>query len=190
VASRGLHIEAVSHVINWDLPQDPEDYVHRIGRTARAGAEGKAMSLVDESSALAIEAIEKFIGHKIEVGWADDDLFAKEIPPTAEERRRYADERRARMAARRGGSGGDRGRRPGGDRRGGPPSGDRRHGDRPTSSTPRPVDTQGTGDRQAPAPRPESTGSGTGAAGGGEATRPRRRGRGRRDGGPPAPQGQ
>jgi ATP-dependent RNA helicase RhlB len=190
VASRGLHIEAVSHVINWDLPQDPEDYVHRIGRTARAGAEGKAMSLVDESSALAIEAIEKFIGHKIEVGWADDDLFAKEIPPTAEERRRYADERRARMAARRGGGGADRGRRPGGDRRGGPPSGDRRHGDRPTSSTPRPVDTQGTGDRQAPAPRPESTGSGTGAAGGGEATRPRRRGRGRRDGGPPAPQGQ
>src|SRR6185295_9472439 len=102
VASRGLHIDAVSHVFNWDLPQDPEDYVHRIGRTARAGAEGKAMSLVDESSALAIEAIEKFIGHKIEVGWADDDLFAKEIPPTAEERRRYADERRARMAARRG----------------------------------------------------------------------------------------
>ncbi|MCZ7626424.1 MAG: DEAD/DEAH box helicase [Candidatus Methylomirabilis sp.] len=48
VASRGLHVEAVSHVINYDLPQDPEDYVHRIGRTARAGAAGKAISLADE----------------------------------------------------------------------------------------------------------------------------------------------
>ena len=52
VASRGLHIPEVSHVYNWDLPQDPEDYVHRIGRTARAGAWGKAISLVDEASAL------------------------------------------------------------------------------------------------------------------------------------------
>src|SRR2546428_243131 len=52
VASRGLHIEAASHVINWDLPQDAEDYVHRIGRTARAGAGGKAVSFVDEASAL------------------------------------------------------------------------------------------------------------------------------------------
>ncbi|HUG35402.1 MAG TPA: DEAD/DEAH box helicase, partial [Candidatus Limnocylindrales bacterium] len=52
VASRGLHIEGVSHVVNWDLPQDAEDYVHRIGRTARAGAAGKAISFADESSAL------------------------------------------------------------------------------------------------------------------------------------------
>jgi ATP-dependent RNA helicase RhlB len=62
VASRGLHIEAVSHVINWDLPEDAEDYIHRIGRTARAGAGGKAISLVDEVSALRIEGIEKFLG--------------------------------------------------------------------------------------------------------------------------------
>ncbi|HXH83526.1 MAG TPA: DEAD/DEAH box helicase, partial [Candidatus Tectomicrobia bacterium] len=67
VASRGLHIEAVSHVINWDLPQDPEDYVHRIGRTARAGAGGKAIALVDEASALHLEPIEKFIKQKIAV---------------------------------------------------------------------------------------------------------------------------
>src|SRR5262249_60787180 len=83
-ASRGLPMEAVSHVVNWDLPQDAEDYVHRIGRTARAGAGGKAISLVDESSALALEAIEKFIGQKIPVEWADDDLFLQEIKPTAE----------------------------------------------------------------------------------------------------------
>ncbi len=57
VASRGLHIEGVSHVVNWDMPQDAEDYVHRIGRTARAGAAGKAISLVDEAGALALEPI-------------------------------------------------------------------------------------------------------------------------------------
>jgi ATP-dependent RNA helicase RhlB len=108
VASRGLHIEAVSHVINWDLPQDAEDYVHRIGRTARAGAGGKAIALVDEASALNLEAVEKFIGQKIAVEWAEDDLYMSEIRPTAEERRRYADERRARLDARRGS---DRGRR-------------------------------------------------------------------------------
>ena len=108
VASRGLHIEAVSHVINWDLPQDAEDYVHRIGRTARAGAGGKAIALVDEASALNLEAVEKFIGQKISVEWAEDDLYLPEIKPTAEERRRYSEERRARLDARRGG---ERGRR-------------------------------------------------------------------------------
>ena len=102
VASRGLHIEAVSHVINWDLPQDAEDYVHRIGRTARAGAAGRAIGLVDETSALNLEAIEKFIGQKIAVEWAEDDLFVAEIKPSAEERRRFAEERRARLDARRG----------------------------------------------------------------------------------------
>src|SRR5262247_2691664 len=135
VASRGLHIEAVSHVVNWDLPDDAEDYVHRIGRTARAGAGGKAISLVDEASALRIEAIEKFIGQKINVEWADDDVFVSEIMPTAEERRRYAEERRSRLAGRR------EGFRPGrrGDR------GDRRDRERrPEGHAPRP----------APAPHP------------------------------------
>ncbi|MEI6306816.1 MAG: helicase-related protein, partial [Deltaproteobacteria bacterium] len=75
VASRGLHIDGVSHVINYDLPQDCEDYVHRIGRTARAGAEGKAISLADEDGALYLEAIEVFIKNKIPTEWADDDLF-------------------------------------------------------------------------------------------------------------------
>ena len=106
VASRGLHIEGVSHVVNWDLPQDAEDYVHRIGRTARAGAAGKAISLVDEAGALALEPIEKFIAQKISVDWAGDDLFLPEIKPTSEERRRYAEEKRQRMAARGGRAGG------------------------------------------------------------------------------------
>ena len=111
VASRGLHIEAVTHVINWDLPQDAEDYVHRIGRTARAGAGGKAVSLVDEATALMLEPIEKFLGQKIPVDWPDDGLFLPEIKPSAEERRRYSEEKRARMQARHGQAGrGDRGR--------------------------------------------------------------------------------
>ncbi len=100
VASRGLHIEGVTHVVNWDLPQDPEDYVHRIGRTARAGAGGRAISLVDEATALMLEPIEKFLGQKIPVDWPDDELFLPEIKATAEERRRYAEEKRARMEAR------------------------------------------------------------------------------------------
>jgi ATP-dependent RNA helicase RhlB len=122
VASRGLHIEGVTHVVNWDMPQDAEDYVHRIGRTARAGATGKSISLADEAGALQIEPIEKFIGQKIPVEWAEDELFLAEIKPTSEERRRYADEKRARMAAR-GGRPGGAGRSGPGGGRGGPGGG-------------------------------------------------------------------
>jgi ATP-dependent RNA helicase RhlB len=78
VASRGLHIENVTHVINYDLPEDCEDYVHRIGRTARAGAKGKAISFADDAGALNLEAIEDFIGGKIAVEWAEEELFIKE----------------------------------------------------------------------------------------------------------------
>jgi ATP-dependent RNA helicase RhlB len=88
VASRGIHVEAVSHVINFDLPQDVEDYVHRIGRTGRAGASGKAISLADEEYVFSLEDIEKYIGQKIPVEWADDSMFAKEIKRTAEEKQR------------------------------------------------------------------------------------------------------
>jgi ATP-dependent RNA helicase RhlB len=79
VASRGLHVEAVSHVINYDLPQDPEDYVHRIGRTARAGAAGKAISFADEEYVLSLEAIERYIGFKIPVEWAEASLLSLEV---------------------------------------------------------------------------------------------------------------
>jgi ATP-dependent RNA helicase RhlB len=123
VASRGLHIEGVSHVVNWDMPQDAEDYVHRIGRTARAGAAGKAISLVDEAGALALEPIEKFINQKIQVDWAEDELYLPEIKPTSEERRRYAEEKRQRMAARGGGRGGGGRAGGGGGRRDGRSSG-------------------------------------------------------------------
>lgn len=65
VAARGLHIPDVSHVFNFDLPQDAEDYVHRIGRTARAGASGKALSFACEEYAFSLSEIEEYIGHKI-----------------------------------------------------------------------------------------------------------------------------
>jgi ATP-dependent RNA helicase RhlB len=87
VASRGLHIEGVTHVVNYDLPQDAEDYVHRVGRTARAGASGKAISLADEEYVLSLEAIEKYIGHKIPVEFADDSLFVTPAPRGADEGR-------------------------------------------------------------------------------------------------------
>ena len=67
VASRGLHIPDVRCVINYDLPQDAEDYVHRIGRTARAGAAGDAISFGCESYAMSLPDIEDYIGHKIPV---------------------------------------------------------------------------------------------------------------------------
>ncbi len=82
VASRGLHIDGVTHVINYDLPQDAEDYVHRIGRTARAGAEGKAISFADEDGAFHLEAIQEYSKQKIPVEWAEDDLFVHDYKRT------------------------------------------------------------------------------------------------------------
>jgi len=78
VASRGLHIEGVTHVINYDLPQDAEDYVHRIGRTARAGATGKAISLACERYVFSLEEIESLIGNKIPTEMPDEELMVKE----------------------------------------------------------------------------------------------------------------
>jgi ATP-dependent RNA helicase RhlB len=78
VASRGLHVDDLDLVINYDLPEDCEDYVHRIGRTARVGKDGKAISLVCEDYVHALESIEKFLGMKIPVIWPEESLFAKD----------------------------------------------------------------------------------------------------------------
>jgi ATP-dependent RNA helicase RhlB len=77
VASRGLHIEGVSHVINYDLPQDPEDYVHRIGRTGRAGAEGTAVSLACDDYVFSLDSIQKLIGRDVPVEWPPEELFRR-----------------------------------------------------------------------------------------------------------------
>ncbi len=66
VAGRGIHVEGVSHVINFDLPEDPEDYVHRIGRTGRAGAEGVSISFVSEDDAFNLPAIEEYLGKPVD----------------------------------------------------------------------------------------------------------------------------
>jgi ATP-dependent RNA helicase RhlB len=84
VASRGLHIDGVTHVINVDLPMDPEDYVHRIGRTARAGHSGRAISLACENYVQSLSSIEKLIGMKIPVEHPDDALFVRRPPPPRE----------------------------------------------------------------------------------------------------------
>ena len=88
VASRGIHVDNITHVINYDVPQDPEDYVHRIGRTARAGAKGTAITLCCENYALHLERVEQFLKHKIPVEWAEEELFlsAKEGAPSLKRR--------------------------------------------------------------------------------------------------------
>jgi len=80
VAARGLHIPAVSHVFNYDLPQDAEDYVHRIGRTARLGAEGDAISFACDLYAMSLPDIEAYIGQKIPVATVEPELLVMPEP--------------------------------------------------------------------------------------------------------------
>src|SRR4051794_23886437 len=121
VASRGLHIADVSHVFNFDLPQDAADYVHRIGRTARAGAEGDAISFACEEYAVSLPEIEAYIGHKVPFS-----QIAKEILATDLKAGEYVSRAPHGGRPRSGGGGG--GRRP--PRRGGSGGG----GGRPGSS--------------------------------------------------------
>ena len=121
VASRGLHIPDVSHVFNFDLPQDAPDYVHRIGRTARAGAEGDAISFACEEYAVSLPEIEEYVGHKIPFAPIAPELLATGVVAGAPVHRPYRPH---------GGGGGGGGRRGGGgggargggrDRKGGRP---------------------------------------------------------------------
>jgi ATP-dependent RNA helicase RhlB len=98
VAARGLHVPDVSHVINYDLPEDSEDYVHRIGRTARAGASGDAISFACETYAFSLPDIEAFIGHKIRTESVSPDMLA-EVDPAS----RVRPERRPTKGPRKGG---------------------------------------------------------------------------------------
>ncbi|MES1926362.1 DEAD/DEAH box helicase [Salinisphaera sp. T31B1] len=79
VAARGLHIPDVTHVINYDLPQDAQDYVHRIGRTARAGNTGSAISFACEEYVYSLPDIEAYIEHKIEAEMPTADAFADDV---------------------------------------------------------------------------------------------------------------
>jgi ATP-dependent RNA helicase RhlB len=108
VASRGLHVPDVQYVINYDLPQDAEDYVHRIGRTARAGAAGDAISFGCETYAVSLPEIEEYIGHRIPVANYDPALLPELTKPKHRPRRQAGPHQGRKGAAK--GSG--RGRRP------------------------------------------------------------------------------
>jgi ATP-dependent RNA helicase RhlB len=86
VAARGLHIPDVTHVFNFDLPQSGEDYVHRIGRTARAGESGHALSFACEDTAFYVPEIEDYIGAKLDTGSVGAALATNPAPPAPAER--------------------------------------------------------------------------------------------------------
>jgi ATP-dependent RNA helicase RhlB len=138
VASRGLHIPDVSHVFNYDLPNDPEDYVHRIGRTARAGAEGDAISFGCEEYAISVPDIEAYINRRIPVSPVPVDMLpdlAESESRHKQRHRRFDGEPPPHNASRPGGPRGPRsGGKSGGSRGGG---GGRRPGGRPQSSSSR-----------------------------------------------------
>ena len=86
VAARGLDIKGVSHVFNYDTPWHPDDYVHRIGRTGRAGAKGRAFTFVAKEDAEAIANVEKLTGAKIKV-FGKEDVRVELADPSAEPER-------------------------------------------------------------------------------------------------------
>ena len=75
VAGRGIHVEGVSHVVNYNLPEDPEDYVHRIGRTGRAGATGTSISFASEDDAFLLPDLEALLGSKLECTHPPEELL-------------------------------------------------------------------------------------------------------------------
>jgi len=146
VAARGLHIPEVSHVINFDLPQDSEDYVHRIGRTARAGASGDAISFACEDYSFSLPDIEEYIGHSIPSSPITADLLATDLvkPERIERYGRGRDRDRPR---------GERGR---GDRERGERQG-RGRGDRNKDNRERPERSEKKRDEQPAARKPEQS---------------------------------
>lgn len=152
VAARGLDINALDLVVNYDVPMDPESYVHRIGRTARAGAAGKAITLACEKFVYGLPAIEKYIETKIPVFPVTEELFVDD--KSAGMRFGHARER-ARPGSDRGSARYGSGRPPAGDRRGRPAQD--RGGTRPPAARPpaarAPVAKPASG--PAPAPRPQ-----------------------------------
>jgi len=115
VAARGLHIDDVTHVFNYDLPQHAEDYVHRIGRTARAGTDGEAVSFVCEEYAFSLPEIQQYIGQTIPTLPITDELLVEPKKPKWGDRSERVQPRHSS----RGGKGGGRGRRRSSNSRGG-----------------------------------------------------------------------
>ncbi len=101
VASRGIHVDDVTHVINYDLPQDREDYVHRIGRTARAGARGQAISFADEEMVYMLDDIEDYLDLKIPSEMPLDEDFCFTYKRAQPKRKRPPVEKPAAQTKRR-----------------------------------------------------------------------------------------
>ena len=111
VAARGIHVDGISHVVNYDLPEQADDYVHRIGRTGRAGEHGISISFADEFGSFVLPQLEQYTKCEIKTvqppqEWLELPEKTRELPP----------EERARMNRRHGGSGGGRPHRGGGRR--------------------------------------------------------------------------
>ncbi|MCG2678548.1 MAG: DEAD/DEAH box helicase [Kiritimatiellae bacterium] len=109
VAGRGIHVEAISHVVNYDIPEEAEDYVHRIGRTGRAGATGIAITFACEEGAFVLPAIEKFIGRPLPCIQPEDTYL--QIPDAIAQKVATAGSRRPAYRPPRSRPGGSRGRR-------------------------------------------------------------------------------
>jgi ATP-dependent RNA helicase RhlB len=119
VAARGLDIEGLALVVNYDLPNEAENYVHRIGRTARAGKTGKAISMASEQDVYELPSIEKYIGKKIPSETTVEELYGED---KSEGTRVHTDFYEDRGGGRRDGGRRDDTRRDGGRREGGRPS--------------------------------------------------------------------
>lgn len=101
VAGRGIHIEGMDHVINYTLPRDPEDYVHRIGRTGRAGAVGTSVSFADEEDAFYLPPIEKFMGRELDCIQPEEEWLAKPVPVQNKKNNEQSQKRRPKSRSRR-----------------------------------------------------------------------------------------
>jgi len=104
VAGRGIHIESMPHVINYTLPRDPEDYVHRIGRTGRAGETGTSISFACEEDSFYIPPIEKFIGRELHCVQPDEKWLTPPPPPLPKSRPSRRKPQKSRYARRDGSS--------------------------------------------------------------------------------------
>lgn len=152
VAARGIHIEDISHVINYHLPEDPENYVHRIGRTGRAGSSGISVSFASEDDSFQIPDIEAFLGNDLVCEHPDDALLEIPAIPVLEQedldaKTKWISSHRNKPRPRIPGGSVAREGRPGNRPRGKSPEGSERPGQRPRQ-TPRPKSEGSSGEKK------------------------------------------